>query len=104
MSKAEHYVDGKVIPLDDGMEAVDGNANPAGDIALFPGEGKVSPAEDTVTSPGEESPEEGVHKREQWSRKIDFLLACIGEKHNTNNFHLLIFGKEPTRNELQFRY
>ena len=29
--------------------------------------------------PEEEQEEEGVHKREQWSRKIDFLLACIGE-------------------------
>ncbi len=29
----------------------------------------------------EEEEEEGVHKREQWSRKIDFLLACIGEYH-----------------------
>ena len=78
MSKAEYYVDGKVMPLDDGMKVVDGNSNPAEDIAVFPGEGKVNPAGDT-TSPGEESPEEGVHKREQWTRKIDFLLACIGQ-------------------------
>ena len=79
MSKTEHYVDGKVMPLDDGMTAVDGNANPAGDIASFPGDEKVSPAGDTATSPGDGSPEEGVHKREQWTRKIDFLLACIGQ-------------------------
>ena len=79
MSKAEHYVDGKVMPLDDGMTAVDGNANPAGDIASFSGDEKVSPDGDTAASPGDGSPGEGVHKREQWTRKIDFLLACIGQ-------------------------
>ena len=34
-------------------------------------------ATDTVTL-SSESPRHGVRKREVWSRKIDFLLACIG--------------------------
>ena len=57
--KGEHYLDGKVAPV----SPVDDGVNPAGIGA---------------TSPVEEPQEEGVHNREQWSRKIDFLLACIG--------------------------
>ena len=65
MSKNEYFVDGKVVPVDGGMKPVDSNANPTAD---------------TASSPGDGGPEEGLHKREQWTRKIDFLLACIGIK------------------------
>ena len=34
-------------------------------------------ATDTITL-SSESPRHGVKKREVWTRKIDFLLACIG--------------------------
>ena len=55
-------------------EKADFNMTPAGPV-----DDGVNPPGISATSPAEQPEEEGVHKREQWSRKIDFLLACIGE-------------------------
>ncbi|GFN75090.1 transporter [Plakobranchus ocellatus] len=36
------------------------------------------PSSDGTTSSSIESPTVKIHKREQWAKKLDFLLACIG--------------------------
>ncbi len=77
----------KMSEKKDGFGAEDGlgTMSPVGEAdspGSVPSPATASPA------PGDPAPPQDgtIHKREQWTRKIDFLLACIGWNLSSSNW------------------